>query len=198
MAGGLFFWRQNDGASPLVGSEAEVAAAESAEDGEEQPSWRTWLRLPQMQQEEENDVFSYCADLSYQTRLYGFLTCFALGTFMSISSSFFVAMIAVKPAKFAVPYTIGNVLSLGSSMFFVGPKRFFRTMFNEDRRIATAVYLASLTMTLVSALYLHTGLLTFVLIIVQFCAYLWLMASYIPYGRTMLAGTARSAMSMIV
>jgi len=188
----MFFWRGNgtDGDAPLVDEEAPEIQATS--------SWGSFMRNPLAPQEDPDDLFSYCTDLSYQTRLYGFLFCFMVGTFLSISSSFFVGMIVLNPAKFAVPYTLGNLLSLGSSMFFVGPKRFFRTMFGDDRRIATSIYLVSLGLTLFSALYLHAALLTFLLIVVQFGSYLWLMASYIPYGRTMLRGTANQAVSMVI
>mmetsp|Transcript_3834 Transcript_3834/g.11127 ORF Transcript_3834/g.11127 Transcript_3834/m.11127 type:complete len:201 (-) Transcript_3834:499-1101(-) len=145
---------------------------------------------------EEN--LGLCGELSYKTRLYGFLICFALGSFMSISSSFFVGMIVIKPSKFALPYTMGNILSLGSSAFFVGPTRFCSTMFNENRRVASAIYLATLFLTLVAALYLHSGFLTFVCVVVQFGSYLWLMASYIPFGRRMLQGVAGRATSLVM
>jgi len=134
----------------------------------------------------DQEISAMCADLSYETRLYGFLFCFCLGTFMSISSSFFVVSIVIKPEKFALPYTLGNLLSLGSSLFFVGPHRFFRTMFNDNRRMASIIYLSTLFLTLFCALYLHSGLLTFIFIFIQFGSYLWLVASYIPYGRRML------------
>ncbi|GBG33010.1 Vesicle transport protein SFT2A [Hondaea fermentalgiana] len=144
------------------------------------------------------EVTAMCADLSYETRLYGFLFCFAIGTLMSLSSSFFVPSIVLKPEKFALPYTIGNVLSMGSSMFFVGPARFFKTLFNETRRVAAILYLSTLVLTFVAAIYLHMGLLCFVLIIVQFSSYLWLMASYIPYGRNMLQGCTRRVFSFFM
>mmetsp|Transcript_43466 Transcript_43466/g.69546 ORF Transcript_43466/g.69546 Transcript_43466/m.69546 type:complete len:97 (+) Transcript_43466:93-383(+) len=52
----------------------------------------------------DDDSCSWCVDLSYQTRLYGFMICFGLGTFLSISSSFFVGSILLgKPGKFVVP-----------------------------------------------------------------------------------------------
>jgi hypothetical protein len=143
-------------------------------------------------------VASLCGEMSYQTRVYGFVGCFAMGTFLSISSSFFVPMILLKPAKFAVPYTLGNVLSVLSSLFLVGPRRFFNTMFGEDRRVASIVYLTTLLLTLVAALILHSGLLTFAFIFIQFASYLWLMASYIPFGRQMLASLTTKCTTWMV
>jgi hypothetical protein len=143
-------------------------------------------------------VASLCGEMSYQTRVYGFIACFAMGTFLSISSSFFVPMILIKPAKFAVPYTLGNVLSVLSSLFLVGPRRFFNTMFGEDRRAASIVYLTTLLLTLVAALVLHSGLLTFAFIFIQFASYMWLMASYIPFGRQMLASLSTKCTTWMV
>mmetsp|Transcript_7416 Transcript_7416/g.14698 ORF Transcript_7416/g.14698 Transcript_7416/m.14698 type:complete len:212 (+) Transcript_7416:322-957(+) len=137
------------------------------------------------------EINSMCAGLSYETRLYGFVICFCIGTFMSISSTFFVPSIVFKPEKFALPYTMGNLLSLGSSMFFVGPTRFCTTLFNETRRVAAILYVSTLVLTFVFAVYLQIGIICLVLVIIQFSSYLWLMASYIPYGRQMLHGFAK-------
>ena len=56
-------------------------------------------------------------------------------------------------------------------------------MFKETRLIATIVYLGALVMTLVSAILLRNALLTLICVSVQFCAYIWYAASYIPFGR---------------
>lgn len=115
---------------------------------------------------------------------------------MSLSATFFVGFIVIKPSKFALPYTLGAMFSLGSSFFLVGPKRFASTMFGPTRRAASAVYIACIFCTLLAALWLHSGLLTFVFVVAQFAAYVYLMASYIPFGRSMLRGVSSRASSM--
>mmetsp|Transcript_6004 Transcript_6004/g.11203 ORF Transcript_6004/g.11203 Transcript_6004/m.11203 type:complete len:205 (+) Transcript_6004:260-874(+) len=165
------------------------------------PSFR---REPELEEEEQgpnlfsDENLSVCGEMSYQTRLYGFLACFAMGTILSISSSFMVPALVFNPAKFALPYTLGNILSVASSLFFVGPNRFCATMFNESRRLASILYFTTMLGTLFAALILHSGFLAFILIVVQFASYLWLMASYIPFGRRMLSSAASRASAVVL
>jgi len=53
---------------------------------------------------------------------------------------------------FAVLYTFGNILSLASTGFLVGPLRQLKSMFDPTRVITTIVFLAAMIMTLLSAL----------------------------------------------
>ncbi|CAF1156249.1 unnamed protein product, partial [Didymodactylos carnosus] len=53
---------------------------------------------------------------------------------------------------FAVLYTFANILSLGSTIFLMGPLNQLKKMFAETRIFATIVFLICLIMTLVSAL----------------------------------------------
>ena len=106
-------------------------------------------------------------------------------TFMSFK--FFVKLIEGNPVPFAVNYTVGNTLALSASTFLCGPKRQFKNMFDERRKLVSTVYLSCLACTLVVvfiplpwALKLATLLC---LLITQFGANIWYSLSYIPYGR---------------
>ena len=59
----------------------------------------------------------------------------------------------MKPTKFAILYTMGNVLSLGSTGFLVGFMNQLKNMFKGTRLVATCVYLGAMIMTLVAACY---------------------------------------------
>ncbi len=133
----------------------------------------------------------FCGEMSYENRVYGFVTCFLLGMFLSFSSTFMI----IRPVKFAIPYTFGSILSLGSSMFFVGPQRFCRTMFGETRRTASILYLLMLFITVFVAVYWKSSILSILCIGLQFASYAWLMASYIPFGRPILSSTCKGFIS---
>ena len=90
-----------------------------------------------------------CCELSRMQRLYGFAICVSAGLFCSFLSS----LMWMKPAKFAILYTMGNVLSLGSTGFLVGFMNQLKNMFKGTRLVATCVYLAAMVMTLVAACY---------------------------------------------
>ena len=53
--------------------------------------------------------------------------------------------------KFALLYSIGNILSLGSTGFLTGFARQAKNMFKATRLVATVMYLGCLIMTIVSA-----------------------------------------------
>ena len=81
-------------------------------------------------------------------------------------------------------------------MFLMGPMRQFKRMFKPVRRIATAVYLGMLVITVVVAFTLgHQDggkIIVLICVFVQFCAAMWYTASYIPYGRKMLLSCLKS------
>ena len=104
-----------------------------------------------------------------------------------MSFKFFIQLIEGYPVPFALNYSFGNLLALASSWFLCGPKRQYRNMFDERRRLTSLTYLSCLVGTLVvvfipcpTGLRLGTLLL---LLITQCGASLWYSLSYIPYGR---------------
>ena len=74
-------------------------------------------------------------------------------------------------------------LSLGASSFLVGPSRQCRDMFAPDRRTASILYLSTLFGSLISVFWLKWQIVSFGLVVLQFCALTWYMLSYVPYGQ---------------
>jgi hypothetical protein len=58
----------------------------------------------------------------------------------------------MKPVTFAILYTIGNIVSLSSTAFLVGPVKQLKNMFAQKRIIATIVFLSAMILTLVVAI----------------------------------------------
>ncbi|KAH1233898.1 Vesicle transport protein SFT2B [Glycine max] len=116
-------------------------------------------------------------------RLYGFAICFASGLTCTLLSM----LVFFKPIKFAIAFTLGNLLSLGSTAFLIGPKRQVTMMLDPARIYATAIYIASMIIALFCALYVHNKLLTLLAIILEFGALVWYSLSYIPFARAMVS-----------
>jgi len=147
----------------------------------------SWTRALSSDSSDESDCCSAMGlTLSRTQRVYGFIFCFAMGCLCSLMSTFFVAGIVVRPAKFALPYTFGNLLSIGSTGFLIGPKAQCQSMFGESRRAASLIYFASMALTLYSAFELRRVLPTLISVVIQFCAFLWYSLSYIPFGRSLI------------
>ena len=118
--------------------------------------------------------------------------CFGFGLLLSLTSmSSFAAVLLGNPLPFAFKYTVGNLLSLCSYCFLVGPQRQCAGMFGPERRCSTLVYLGSLGATLFCVYRLHSYALTLSAIALQFCAMVYYALSYIPFGHTLLCRLLR-------
>lgn len=130
------------------------------------------------------DEINEYTTISYKHRFLGFTGLFALGCLFSTLSTLGIPVILVAPAKFALPYTLGSICSIGSTMCLVGPSKQLSKMFSESRRLSTISYLISVILTLVFA-FKGQALLCLMAIAVQLVAMVWYVASYIPGGQGM-------------
>eukprot|EP00581_Thalassiosira_minuscula_P011993 CAMPEP_0183730420 /NCGR_PEP_ID=MMETSP0737-20130205/32761_1 /TAXON_ID=385413 /ORGANISM="Thalassiosira miniscula, Strain CCMP1093" /LENGTH=204 /DNA_ID=CAMNT_0025962907 /DNA_START=281 /DNA_END=895 /DNA_ORIENTATION=+ len=148
-----------------------------------------------------DDVSEYCPKLTFHQRIMGFGICFTCGYLMTFMSfRLFIKLVEGNPAPFVFLYTSGNILSLMSSMFLSGPKRQFKSMFDEKRQITSITYLVTLTCSImVCFLPMPTGPkigLLVLLLLVQMSASLWYTLSYVPYGRATAKRMLRSFISV--
>uniref|UniRef100_A0A8D0BCQ2 Vesicle transport protein n=1 Tax=Salvator merianae TaxID=96440 RepID=A0A8D0BCQ2_SALMN len=123
------------------------------------------------------------SSLSWSTRLKGFIACFVIGVLCSILGTCFLWLPRKGITLFAIFYTLGNIASLGSTMFLMGPMRQLKRMFEPTRLIATVVMLLCLVLTLCSAFWWHNKGLALIFCILQFFALTWYSISYIPFAR---------------
>ncbi|CAG9773739.1 unnamed protein product [Ceutorhynchus assimilis] len=135
--------------------------------------------------DEESGIMSQLNDastLSWSTRIKGFIGCFIVGILLTILGSF--ALFFSRGLKvFAVFYTLGNIISLLSTCFLMGPWNQVQKMFHSTRAIATCLVIGSLVMTLLSALLWQKAGLALLFIIIQSLSMTWYSLSYIPYAR---------------
>lgn len=117
--------------------------------------------------------------LSREQRLYGFMICCGIGIFLSLLSLLFYT----NAVKFAICYTLGNIVAIFSTGFLMGFFRQFQNMFRPHRMIATSIYFLMIALTLYAALVLHNVFLCLICVFLQSCALTWYCLSYIPYGR---------------
>jgi Got1/Sft2-like family len=120
--------------------------------------------------------------LTFRQRAYGFFTCLAIGIALDALAT--AAML--KLTAFAVLYTLGNICTLCSTFFLVGPARQAKNMFKPVRAAAASIYLVSMVVTLYAAIRLESFVLCAVMIVVQGCALIWYTLSFVPFGRQLL------------
>ncbi|CAL4959010.1 unnamed protein product [Urochloa decumbens] len=128
------------------------------------------------------DTEDLCS-LSPLQRIYAFAACLVAGLALMILSF----IVFGRPIKFAVMFTFGNMLAVGSTAFVMGPQKQLRMMFDPVRLYATAIYVGCVVLALIFALWLHDKLLTLIAIICEICALFWYSLSYIPFARRMVS-----------
>ena len=128
---------------------------------------------------------SWWPSLTLRQRVIGFAIWVILGfIFSMLSFGVILAIASGKPARFAIPYTLGVIWSLSGSFFLMGPLRQLKRMFAKTRVLITIVFLLAIVMTLISAFAFKNGWLVLLFVIIQYCAFIWYSLSYIPYART--------------
>jgi len=125
------------------------------------------------------------SSLSWKTRMKGFGVCFGVGVFVCLLGAL---VLAINPLGgnlklFAVLYTLGNLMAIGSTLFLMGPMKQLSNMFAKTRVVATVVMLSALVLTLCSAFWWKKSVLALMFVVIQFLAMTWYSISYIPYAR---------------
>ncbi|XP_021615347.1 vesicle transport protein SFT2B isoform X2 [Manihot esculenta] len=95
--------------------------------------------------DESDDLCS----LSPAQRMYAFAACLVAG----LACTFLSLIVFVKPIKFAVLFTFGNVLAVGSTVFLIGVGKQLSVMFDSVRIYATAIYIGFVVISLICALW---------------------------------------------
>ena len=132
--------------------------------------------------------------LSFRERLMGFLLCLGLSIFLYILAWYrMVSILVGDSTRFAITYTMGNLLSILATGFLIGFKRQLSTVCDENRRLASTIYLGAMVLTLFSSMILQNSLITLVAIGVQVVAFVWYSASYVPWGRDCLRSCFKNA-----
>ncbi|KFO29121.1 Vesicle transport protein SFT2B [Fukomys damarensis] len=122
------------------------------------------------------------SSLSWGTRIKGFIACFAIGILCSLLGTFLLWVPGKGMSLFAVFYTMGNIASIGSTIFLMGPMKQLKRMFEPTRLIATILVLLCFALTLCSAFWWKKKVLALIFCILQSLALTWYSLSFIPFA----------------
>lgn len=145
-----------------------------------------------------SDYVEEAMSLSYKKRLIGFGITMVTGIFFTALSTVLLPLIVIKPHKFAVAYSLGNLLMMSSTVFLVGPKKQCQNMWTGHRAMASGAYFGSMVGTIYAALFLRMYLLVLIFICIQFVSLVWYSLSYIPYGRQLFQRVILPALKPII
>ncbi|CDO70404.1 hypothetical protein BN946_scf184999.g45 [Trametes cinnabarina] len=137
--------------------------------------------VPLRSSERSNEEEAYFA-LSRWERLLGFGACL-----IGAAVCFFVAFltlpwIALRPAKFALAFSLGSLLVMFGFAVLIGPINHLKHLFSKERLPFSIAYLASLGLTLYFSLGAHSYIGSMIGAIVQVVALVTYVAAYFPGG----------------
>ncbi|KAI8972575.1 SFT2-domain-containing protein [Trametes punicea] len=137
--------------------------------------------VPLRSSDRSNEEEAYFA-LSRWERLLGFGACL-----IGAAVCFFVAfltlpMIALRPAKFALAFSLGSLLVMFGFAVLIGPINHIKHLLSKERLPFSFAYLASLGLTLYFSLGARSQLGAILCAIVQIVALVAYVAAYFPGG----------------
>ncbi|CAE7619655.1 SFT2D1 [Symbiodinium sp. CCMP2456] len=98
--------------------------------------------------------------------------------------------------RFAILYSVGNLIALMGTFFLAGPMRQIRRMGREHRWAVSLCFLVSMVLTLVVAMlpgnWHGRTLILLILTLIQWASLVWYTLSYIPLGRRTALAAMRS------
>mmetsp|Transcript_4755 Transcript_4755/g.17071 ORF Transcript_4755/g.17071 Transcript_4755/m.17071 type:complete len:288 (-) Transcript_4755:34-897(-) len=107
---------------------------------------------------------------------------FTGGVFVTLAFTIFLPVIILAPQKFALCFSIGCFMILGSFAALKGAKEHIMHMMSKERLPFTGAYLGSTLLTLWAAMIAHSYVLSVIFSGAQFVAVLYYSLSYFPGG----------------
>ncbi|KAJ0032119.1 hypothetical protein NQD34_002200 [Periophthalmus magnuspinnatus] len=130
------------------------------------------------------ETVNEASSLSWTTRLRGFIVCFIIGVGCTVLVRSWLSLSPkIGITLFIVFYTFGNICTLGSTMFLMGPMKQLKRMCDKTRALATTIMITCLVLTLCAAFWWKNFGLALLFVILQVLSFAWYSLSYIPCVR---------------
>lgn len=126
-----------------------------------------------------------CFNLSYKQRFIGFICCMLGGIILVIVGLLF--LLSGDIGLFISCFSLGNILSLLSTMFLMGIIQQFKRMFKPIRMIATSVFLVCILLAIYFGMIEKDDTLALLFGILEIIALLWYSLTYVPIINRMIS-----------
>ncbi|KAI0085601.1 SFT2-domain-containing protein [Irpex rosettiformis] len=137
--------------------------------------------VPLRSNDRSNEEEAYFA-LSRWDRLLGFGGCLIGAAVCFFVSFITLPMIALRPSKFALSFSLGSLLVMFGFAVLIGPLAHIKHLISRERLPFSVAYLSSLGLTLYFSLGAHSYLGSLICAIVQVIALLSYIVAYFPGG----------------
>jgi len=141
--------------------------------------------VPLRSNDRSNEEEAYFA-LSRWDRLLGFGACL-IGAAVCFTVSFItLPLLAIRPAKFALSFSLGSLLVMFGFAVLVGPLNHLKHLISRERLPFSFAYVTSLALTLYFSVGAHSYIGSLVFAIIQMASLLTYVFAYFPGGVTTL------------
>lgn len=120
--------------------------------------------------------------LSRFEKLLGFLCCLGGSLLCFVVCFFLFPVLALKPRKFGLLWSLGSLLFVCSFGILQGPYSYTRHLISLDRIIFTSVFFGSVLSTIYCLVVLKSTILTILASVVEIFAVAYYTLSYFPFG----------------
>lgn len=141
-----------------------------------------YTSLPTYNQQSQNVEEPSWFKLSRLEKLIGFACCLGASLLCFIICFFTFPVLALRPRKFGLIWSMGSLLFVVSFGILQGPYSYIRHLLSGDRIVFTAVFFGSVLSTLYCSVVLKSTILTIFTSIIEIFAVLYYSISYFPFG----------------
>lgn len=120
--------------------------------------------------------------LSRLERLIGFSACLVSSILCFAISFFMFPVLAMKPRKFGMLWSMGSLLFVVSFGVLQGPRHYIEHLLSRERFMFTIVFFGSVLTTIYVAMVMKSTLLTIFCSIIELFAIAYYTLSYFPFG----------------
>lgn len=109
-----------------------------------------------------------CCNLDYKTRLIGGAICTGVGVLFTVLS--FITFATSDLSTFAIIYSIGTILAVAASFFFLGPKKHFERMKSVAHMVSSVILIVAIILVFIGAFAAKSAAMAIIFVIVQIVA----------------------------
>lgn len=120
--------------------------------------------------------------LTFTQRVGCFLTCLAVGFLFFMYSLFNILGAITNPSKFALPYAFSNFLFFTMIGFLVGFKKYFKSIFSQNRWKYSTTFLISTFFTIYSAMKIKSYFFNLAMALIQISSFIMFAITFLPSG----------------
>lgn len=140
-----------------------------------------YSRLPIYEREEEVQEPSWFK-LSRFERIVSFIACILAAVFFFSMSFVLFPVLALKPRKFGLLWSLGSILFVVAFAILNGPVAYLKHMVSKDRIYFSALFLVTVFTTIYFSVVVKSTLLTVISGFCELIAVIYYTVSYFPFG----------------